>query len=393
MSKKTRREEYLERIQTVDIDRKIRIVKVLEGRGMLSEVYRGVSNSIDSICKVLEEVYPSEWDIIIKKRFYNGLWQEERPFTIEFVIHFPSIIITNKDNLSHEIKDMYIKLMPSQSYDRTFTFNNFRGKRMTASKNEIISNYQHSHQPGRAWSHSTDGAFIWRDFCLGSSEIKQVLSMLESRYDEGRFKLLLLQLDEYLNYESIEGNPYCYLRNVLGGGAVPSLANKTIKEYYTELIELRELGSIPEVRLDFKIENNQVIIKDNDKLEDFLKTDSNKDNYNVNYICEKDEKGNYHRYRNIPTEFPSDLIIQPEDYPKIEFYFRAEKVSFKLVDGVYIQDKPFYINKFIKDYVKTKLEQQIEERRYRHYITEKLNSPSYATEDTRPNTVLVSKNK
>jgi hypothetical protein len=309
------------------------------------------------------------------------------------VIHYPEIIITNKNHQSHTIRDLYVKLLPFQS-GRGFTFFNFKGKRMSATRQEVVSEYQHSHLPGRKYTQTNDNdsAFDWRPFCLGSSEIQQVLTMLLGGYEEGKFKLLMLQLEEYLNYESIEGNPYKRIANVIGGGKMTVLNSSECGLYYRDLIKRYNIGSLEPKKIDFKLEGNKVVIVDNDKFEQFLKKSENPEVYRHSNIAQKDEKGNYFGYRNIPREISFRILIKPEDYYSIEFFFREELVSFKLIEEQEYREEPFFINKYIKDYVRTTIEERIETKRFSSYIIEQLNTPTYLTRNTGQDNVFMSEN-
>lgn len=395
---RNRKEEYLLALQSASMNKKVKSLKAMESYGYLTTNLFGLGKTIDDIREVLDEVFPDNWDIIISKNYNNPTkkegWVKDTPFTAEFVIHFPEILITNRDNESHIIRDFYIKLMPWCSATG-MSFNRFRGKRMSATRREVVSHYQHSHQSGRhyIWDDSTDSQFHYRGFCLGSSEIIHVLSMLRSMFSKGRFKLFLLQLEEYLNYESIEGNPYKRISKTIGGGKPQKVSENACETYYNLLLKHREQGRHTK-EVDFKLERNKIILVDNDKFEDFLKVHQKRALYGGSQICEKDEVGEYYGYRNIPRSFPRSVLIRPDEYKHIEFMFRGEVVSFKLIeeviDGI---DKPYYISKHIKNYVKTRIEQKIEGRRFKSYITEQLNSPAYSTANTRQDSIPVPENQ
>ena len=395
---KNRREKYLLALQSATMNRKIKSLKAMESYGFLNNTLFGLSRTIDGIRETLDEVFPENWDIIIRKNYSNSLtkegWNKKTPFIAEFVIHFPEITITNSDNEEHIIRDFYIKLIPSYS-TTGMSFDNFKGKRMSATRREVISSYQHSHQSGRHYTYDRDkedSQFTYRGFCLGASEIIQALSMLSSMFSKDRFKLFLYQLEEYLNYESIEGNPYKRISNTIGGGSPRDLTENSCNSYYKNLLLYRTEG-LHTKEVDFKLEGNNIIIVDNDKFEEFLKIYDEKGLYNSSLLCEKDEIGNYYGYRNVPSSFPSVMLIKPEIYEKVNFIFRGEVVSFKLIEEVIDgQEKPYYISKHIKNYVKTRIEQKIESRRFKSYITEQLNSPAYSTANTGQDSLSVPKN-
>ena len=98
--------------------------------------------------QALTEVYGDNWDIII------SLPRKDK-FHFEIVIHFPEIRITNSKDMSHTIRDLYVKLMPT-STTSGMGFHDFQGKRMSATPEEIRANYKHSHLPGQSYSLNND---------------------------------------------------------------------------------------------------------------------------------------------------------------------------------------------------------------------------------------------
>jgi hypothetical protein len=87
------------------------------------------------------------------------------------------------------------------------------------------------------------------------------------------------------------------------------------------------------------------------------------------------------------------MLIRPEDYHRVEFYFKGELVSFKLIEEQVYREEPFFINKHIKDYVKNRIEQKIEAKRFSGYIIEQLNTPTYLSRNTGQDSVPVSENQ
>jgi hypothetical protein len=406
-----RRTAYIEAFNISPIDRKIRSIKAMEAYGKLGTVYAGVSSKIDSIIEVLEGVYPKEWDIIlrrreIKKRNPDNTWEKdvkgnyiyhnptERPFTLDFVIHYPKITITNTNKEIHTIRDLYVRLTPYTS-SRGFTFSNFTGKRMSVTKEEVYSKYQHSHIPSRIYKiletieQRRNGAFAFRPFCLGESEISQVLTMLSSNYNEGTFRLLLLQLEEYVNWESIEGTPHIHMRNVLGKNGINNISLDTIKGYYEELQRRR-----PKKEIDFILEGNQVKIVDNDKFEEYLRIWTDSNSYNATILAKKDNKGNYYQYRFFNTEISSTHLSSEEELKTIGFMFRQQRVDFKVITNTnQEEDRTFFLHKQIKEYVTETIEEGIKSARLRSHITKSLNTIESIPENTRQNRLFVPSNK
>jgi hypothetical protein len=395
-----RRQAYIEAFNNANIPKKIRVIKAIEAYGRLDKDYRGISSKIDNIAEVLESIYPERWDVLLVKRElrvknrrgnYTTTYAAEFPFTLEFIIHFPLINITNTEQEKHVIRDLYIKLTPCQAGNGSgLTFENIQGRRMTANKEEIYSKYQHSHLPSRDYkvypiNDIDHGAFRWRGFCLGESEIRQVFTMLSSKYNEGTFRLLLLQLEEYVNWESIEGTPHIHMRNVVGNFKLDSLDTHSIVNYANAIGE-REVKK----EVDFILEGNQVKILQNEKFEEYLRLYDSHNHYSTDVIARVDSKGRYYQYRFFSADISSIHLSSEEELKGIGFMFREQRVDFKIVEDVNQEvDRKFYIHKQIKEYVKNTIEERIKSARFRSHITESLNTIENISENTRQNRLFV----
>lgn len=115
-------------------------------------------------------------------------------------LYYPEFTITNTLGESHLIKDMVVRL--------TFTENGLKpilqGKRFSFTKQELGLGYTHSHLHT-----SQAGASNFDTFCLGDSSVfKEYIRSLEGACTTIQFEMLLMQIEEYLVWESIEGRPY-----------------------------------------------------------------------------------------------------------------------------------------------------------------------------------------
>lgn len=385
-----RAEKYLRALNSKSTREKILLVTSLVLRERVNKGGALLLN-FSSIMEELQYVFPDRWDIQFERD-----WKELSKIVLKvnFVIHFPVIKITNSEEMTHTMYDLYVKLESYDPYSSStdYTFVDFTGKRMTATDEEILSSYQHSHLPGYNYGDMTSfllnkkeasygqsaktSAFVfaYRRFCKGSSEINQILAMLGAKYDKNVFKMFLLQLDLYVRWESIEGRPHIYMKHVSSRAEASNPSVSTLREFYSHL-------SFTDVNLDFKIEKGKVKVIDNDNFENFLKfRGSVAHNYPStvrSFLCTKDEKGNYYNIRNIPQSFPKNLLAPAEDLAKISWYFRGELIEFKVIYQTEEQralnaTKPFFIHKKLKEYAKARIESKIEAQRFRSYLTEQL---------------------
>jgi acetone carboxylase gamma subunit len=388
-------EKYLTAINRKTTEEKILLVTnlVLRDRLAFSDI---ITINMSSIMEQLQYVFPNRWDIQFERCFAI---KDKIVLKAEFVIHFPKIVISNSEEMKHTIHDLYIKLQSIQAYNGVgITFDDFKGKRMTVTDEEVLSKYQHSHLPSRPYTEikktreaskfssygqtgDSNAVFTYRNFCKGSSEINQILSMLSSRYDSNIFKMFLLQLDLYVQWESIEGRPHIYMKYVSGRAEINHPSSYKQQEFYDYL-------PLWEMNINFKVENGEIKVIDNNKFEDFLKYKGDVSGvYPVdirNTLCIKDEKGNYYSRRSLPTEFPDALLDPVEELNTISWYFKGELIEFKVIyqseeERALNAEKPFFIHKDLKEYAKSRIEQTIKTQRFRCYISEQLSKANNPT--------------
>jgi hypothetical protein len=394
-----RKKAYIEAFNNATLERKIRSIKTIEACNQIDMDYVGITNNIDSITKDLESIYPKKWDIIMKRRTYKERntitygYQEVlaqiNPFTLDIVIHFPKINMSNSKGCTHIITDLYIRMSPTSSSEG-FTFEGFSGKRMSATKEEIHSCYQHSHMPRAGYHVSGEAAFAYRGFCLGQSEIQQALTILRSKYTEGNFKLFLMQLEEYLNWESIEGVPHIRMSDVQGDYPTLFLNNNIIGNYIEELTKYRT--EHPK-ELDFILEKNSLRVVQNENFEEYLKLNKNSDEYYINIITKKDSLGNYFQYSWREVEDLGERLSSEEDLAKITFIFRRELIQFKITESrPQTEEREFYIHKQIKEHVTEKIEQTIKAQRLGSSISKSINTFERIPEDARQSRLFMPSN-
>ncbi len=145
----------------------------------------------------------------------------------EFTVYYPEIIITNSTNKSHVITDLYVR----------FSFNyfgrlrhSFKINRGSYSDQEWNSSYKHSHTRG-SFPNEID---YFSNPCLGSGPINSNIAILKSATLESFSELEIVQflilMDDFLKWESLEGVPYKYIRDIGGGGSYTLSLNRSPKE-------------------------------------------------------------------------------------------------------------------------------------------------------------------
>lgn len=117
------------------------------------------------------------------------------------LVHFPSVRITNEYDKYVDIKHLYAKIniYHNGTGDGCFGLN-----RAEYSYLHISSNYMHSHVS----SIPTHNFTAFQTPCTGRGPINSTLSSLAREYSEDLWRLFCLELDKYVQVESIEGIPY-----------------------------------------------------------------------------------------------------------------------------------------------------------------------------------------
>lgn len=128
------------------------------------------------------------------------------------VVYYPEFNITNSAGETHKIRDLYIvfvivvdvkSLGKKSGYKASISF---QGTRRGWSVKEWQTGYAHSHLPGRADAPVT--------FCLGSSDFGILLENVKLHLGEEDWRMALLSLTNYVEWESMEGGPHAYMSQI-----------------------------------------------------------------------------------------------------------------------------------------------------------------------------------
>lgn len=160
----------------------------------LEEARKFIVYKMEDIQKLVLDVFPDD----------RVDFQNITETSMNILILFPLIHITNSRDDHHDIKDIYVKFNISYNGETGFSFD-IQGKRMTISLREYQSNYGHSHK---------NGIFSWESFCLGSSDFRLIKDSLLASCKEEDWLMLFYSLESYLSWESIEGGPYKFMKDI-----------------------------------------------------------------------------------------------------------------------------------------------------------------------------------
>lgn len=397
MSRQERAEETVkrlkEKIDGLSIEDKVAYIKaqIIKGRVRNGDYW----TNFDSIVSVLNDVYPDTWDIFTEVQL-NQKYDDSDNISYSFVININIVILFKKFNITngrgsgHTIHDMYIKLTHyprSINSEYHMTFSGFNGMRMGHTMPEIISHYTHSHMSG-----GVGGANItFHGFCLGSGEINNTITMLGSKYTDNIFKLFLYQLQTYLEWESLAGRPYKKYRDISTKDKLGEISYNIKKTFYVKMIEhYKNIASTYGIHvvpnLDYVIINGVTRIKDNERFETYLRFKGVTENkYSDSYsnpekiwLAVKDTEGNYFSLER--SNYNSQINI--DAMKNRVFSFRGEPVKYTVIsDETAEVSKEIYIHPQIKNYVRARIEQKINKKRFQASGT----SQQDTTGDTRGN--------
>lgn len=123
------------------------------------------------------------------------------------LIYFPKVRISNERNESLIISELYVKF--SICMDGTLFESPVLG-RAEYTKAELAKNYMHSH----VMYISTKEADMFVEPCLGRGPIRDTICTLTNSSDSDIWMLFCVELQKFVETESIEGVPYHPLRDV-----------------------------------------------------------------------------------------------------------------------------------------------------------------------------------
>ena len=118
------------------------------------------------------------------------------------LIHYPETKVTNEYGDSTTIYDSYIKFCINRHGKIA---DSFTMARTTYTQAQLDSNYMHSHANGIYISNDGIG---FSHCCLGTGPIATTVNNLNTNFDSDIWKLFCVELDRYIETESISGGPY-----------------------------------------------------------------------------------------------------------------------------------------------------------------------------------------
>lgn len=129
------------------------------------------------------------------------------PAGIFILVWFPRVRVTNENDKSVDIQDLYAKVKIDTEGQ---LIGKFYLNRATYPISHMRAGYLHSHVPGINISDFSE--FLTP--CTGSGPINATIGGLNREFDEGVWQLFCSELEDFTQVESIEGVPHRYLENI-----------------------------------------------------------------------------------------------------------------------------------------------------------------------------------
>lgn len=133
---------------------------------------------------------------VLNKMFPDGRYAYAK--NGDLYLHYPKLTLTNTLGMTHDITDLVVRL---KLMENTLFGDTMDGTRFTFSKPELSIGYIHSHLHASHYSFS--------GFCRGPGTTFDKLLLSMRKYNTVMdFEMFLVQLEKYLTWESLEGNPF-----------------------------------------------------------------------------------------------------------------------------------------------------------------------------------------
>lgn len=339
--------------------------------------------------EILEELYPGRGDIHFTlqplfKEYQNtygsnhinqfAVFDKFQITEIHLVIHWPEITITNSKKHEVTLRNLFTRIpvqISNHSTRGTLSFNVIQGVRTSVTPIEFQKGYSHSHLPSHNWNKSEQRC-EWKNFCTGQGDINMVTATLNDNLDMDTLKLLLMQVQPFLEWESLEGRPYIRMINVINKDIGLPVVESTLCANILDQLKF-SISRRKDLDLDWKLYNGKFIIVDNEKFEEMFRSHLNTYLTNNQIFMFKDEQGEYF----TESTQRRDLYDQaPEFIP-----FRGQKIHFK-VEGEFKKAGPSdtkYVHPKIKHYVKQQLELKANSTKIRNSVTGKQGGTAHTT--------------
>ena len=246
--------------------KKLHFLKYLSSQGFIPV---GSEENLHEMIKIFEQKFQGNQDLAFEVK------EEEDCFNFSpyFKVLYPEIEITNTNKEKHTIKNLVVVFpLKWDSLLRKWQIEDMRGLRLTLSYLELNKSYSHSHLSFSSLT-SNFKSMTSSKFCLGSSTLGMSIAEYntESNKEQSNLVLegILYTLDTYVTWESLEGVPHNYIRNLLPFGGTP-VSDSNLDSHSLRVVNFLKENKIP-LALDYGVMNDSIFIKNSLENAEFFK--------------------------------------------------------------------------------------------------------------------------
>ena len=154
---------------------------------------------------ILDDIEHKDTSLLLRLIANHSLDMSLYYNNFSIIVHFPNVTVSNEQNLSTIIYDLFVKV--SLNIDCTYSYTHMC--RSTFTYAQFMSGYVHSHLP-RIQIMSDNP---WRKPCFGSGPLSSTSEWLRE-YSEEAWSSFVYELSSYVKVESIDGGPYIRIDNI-----------------------------------------------------------------------------------------------------------------------------------------------------------------------------------
>ena len=246
--------------------KKLHFLKYLSSQGFIPV---GSEENLHEMIKIFEQKFQGNQDLAFEVK------EKEDCFKLYpyFKVLYPEIEITNTNKEKHTIKNLVVVFsLRWDSYFKKWRINEMTGLRLTLSYLELNKFYSHSHLSSSSIT-SNFKSMTSSKFCLGSSTLGMSIAEYntESNKEQSNLVLegILYTLDTYVTWESLEGVPHNYIRNLLPLGGTP-VSDNNLDSHSLRVVNFLKENKIP-LALDYGVMNDSIFIKNSLENAEFFK--------------------------------------------------------------------------------------------------------------------------
>lgn len=201
------------------------------------KVYR--EDSRESEKQLLRDIKEGLRDISEHEAAYKEYLEKPNQigeWNIQLVIKYPEVEMTNNQGFVHTIKDLFVSWpIEFQKINQRAFLVALEGLRTTFTPKEAVQSYVHSHLPNRVPNNQESSSFCTGDITFFSENASILFSD-----DAFERKMSLLRgfclLDSLVSYESLEGGPYAYMKELYRSNTTRDPLQNRVVEHIGENI-------------------------------------------------------------------------------------------------------------------------------------------------------------